>query len=475
DEFGLCVWQDFMFACSAYPAHDAAFLANVRQEASDNVRRLRHHACLALWCGNNELEECGFATDDGANGRMTWAEYDRLFNELLPSVVSALDPDRTYWPCSGHNPMDRRKPKFEGAGDSHLWQVWHGRQPFEWYRTSFHRFCSEFGFQSFPEPRTVNGFTVEADRNITSPVMEHHQRSGIGNTVIVQYLLSWFRMPNGFENTLWLSQIQQALAMKYAVEHWRIHRPRCMGALYWQLNDCWPAISWAGMDYGGGYKTLQYFAKRFFNPVAIFAAPKGGAVSVNVINDRSEPLKGKLRYTVYDFSGKVLSFGENAGEIPEKSSAHFLDISPKKLGINPKNSVLKVEFIDNKGAVLACESSLFLKDRSVKLPDAPIEITKKIEGGRLIVTLKSEVFSRRVFVDAKGMTSKFSQNYFDLFPGETKTVFLELEENAEDLSVSALSLNMLKPQKSRAAEFLIKAKAVLEPMNFINMIGQLFN
>lgn len=472
DRYGILVWQDFCFACYPYPFFDEKFTESALSEARDNVERIKHHASLALWCGNNEIES--LAPLWMSDTELKRVQKDFFYNRL-PEVVAEADPSTSYWASSPSSGISFSKTGSDDIGDTHLWHVWHGLRAAAYYEKRPSRFVSEFGMQSLPTYFTVESFTEETDRSLNSVVMKERQKCGGGNSKLMYYILSSYRAPGSFYELTYLSNLMQAETISRAVLGWRNQIGRCWGTLYWQLNDCWPAISWAGMDYGGGYKTLQYFAKRFFNPVAIFAAPKGGAVSVNVINDRSEPLKGKLRYTVYDFSGKVLSFGENAGEIPEKSSAHFLDISPKKLGINPKNSVLKVEFIDNKGAVLACESSLFLKDRSVKLPDAPIEITKKIEGGRLIVTLKSEVFSRRVFVDAKGMTSKFSQNYFDLFPGETKTVFLELEENAEDLSVSALSLNMLKPQKSRAAEFLIKAKAVLEPMNFINMIGQLFN
>ncbi len=199
DELGLCVWQDFMFACSTYPAYDRAFLRSVRAEAEHQVRRLRHHACIALWCGNNELEQ-GLVGDRWSvqPPRMSWRDYAKLFDRLLPEVVRRNDPERAYWPCSPHNPCgDRSKYNNPACGDAHLWEVWHGRKPFESYRANLHRFCSEFGFQSFPEPRTVRLFTAPSDRNVTSYVMEHHQRSGIGNSVIFQYMLEWFRLPQG--------------------------------------------------------------------------------------------------------------------------------------------------------------------------------------------------------------------------------------------------------------------------------------
>ncbi|MFU8781454.1 MAG: glycoside hydrolase family 2 protein, partial [Kiritimatiellia bacterium] len=211
DELGLCVWQDFMFACMGYPAWDKAFLASVEAEARDNVRRLRHHACIALWCGNNELEQQGVGENPKIH--MQWKDYKRLFDVLLPRVVKQLAADMDYWPCSPHSPHgDRADYNNPSCGDAHLWDVWHGKKPFEWYRTCGHRFNSEFGFQSFPEPKTVYGYTEKGDRNVTTPVMEHHQRSGIGNTTIMQYMLDWFRLPTSFEMTLWASQILQGMA-----------------------------------------------------------------------------------------------------------------------------------------------------------------------------------------------------------------------------------------------------------------------
>ena len=224
DELGITVWQDFMFACSTYPAFDDAFLANVRAEAEDNVRRLRHHPCLALWCGNNELEQ-GLVGEEWIDGT---DELGGLFPPVRPACCprwcATLDPERDYWPCSPHSPHgDRDDHSNPQWGDAHLWDVWHGKKPFEWYRTCEHRFASEFGFQSFPEPKTVYAYTAPADRNITSYVMEHHQRSGIGNTTIISYMLDWFRLPTNFDMTLWLSQILHGMAMKYAVENWRRH------------------------------------------------------------------------------------------------------------------------------------------------------------------------------------------------------------------------------------------------------------
>jgi len=323
DEFGICVWQDFMFACGTYPAFDAAFLENVRAEARDNVERLRHHACIALWCGNNELES-GLVGAKWDDDRMSWTDYRRLFDRLLPAVVKTCDPGRAYWPGSPHSPRgvreDSNSPKW---GDAHVWGVWFERKPFEWYRTTGHRFCSEFGFQSFPEPKTVRGYTLPEDRNVTSFVMEHHQRSGIGNAVIMAYMLDWFRVPKNFEMTLWLSQIQHGMAMKYAVEHWRRNMPRTMGALYWQLDDCWPVASWSSIDYHGRWKALHYMARRFYAPLLVSGVedPEKGTVRIHVTSDLPGPRTGKLTWTLTDTAGaKTASESATVKIAPLKST-----------------------------------------------------------------------------------------------------------------------------------------------------------
>ena len=333
DELGICIWQDFMFACSAYPTDDPAFMANVEAEAVYQVKRLRHHASLALWCGNNELEQVGVAVKGRKNStwpRMPWPEYTKLFDKLLAKLVAKHDESRAYWPSSPHTPHgDRDKHWDVTCGDVHNWAVWHGKQPFESYRTRYPRFCSEFGFQSFPEPRTVATYAEEGDdRNVTSAVMEHHQRSRIGNTTIMQYMLNWFPMPDGSDNVLWLSQIQQGLAIKYAVEHWRQNMARCRGALYWQLNDNWPVASWASIDYYGRWKALHYMSKRFFSPLIISGVeqPEKERVSVHVSSDLAVAADCALKWRITDTGGKELATGSKRVKTKKDHSAEVLGI-----------------------------------------------------------------------------------------------------------------------------------------------------
>lgn len=319
DELGLLVWQDFMFACSTYPTFDAEWLATVRAEAVENVRRLRDRPCLALWCGNNELEQ-GLVDNEWTERAMSWADYAVLFDRLLPGIVASEDGATPYWPCSPHSPHgDRRDFNNHRWGDAHAWSVWFGGQSFESQRTWTFRFQSEFGFQSFPEPRTVAAFTAPEDRNLTSYVMDLHQRSKqLGNKTIFGYLLEWFRMPKDFAHQLWLSQLTQALCIQYAAEHARRIQPRMEGCIYWQINDLWPAATWSSIDVFGRWKALQHLARRFFAPVLVSGLEdlKAGTVAVHVSNHRREPLRATVEWRATDCAGTELARGTAPVAVP---------------------------------------------------------------------------------------------------------------------------------------------------------------
>ncbi len=428
DELGICVWQDFMFACSTYPAFDKAFMANVKAEAEDNVRRIRHHACVALWCGNNELEQ-GLVGDTWNEGRMSWADYGKLFDRLLPGVIAALDPDRDYWPCSPHSPHGDRKdhsnPKW---GDAHLWDVWHGRKPFEWYRTCEHRFNSEFGFQSFPEPKTVEGYTAPQDRNVTTHVMEHHQRSGIGNTVIMQYMLDWFRLPGAFDHTLWLSQILQGMAMKYAVEHWRRAMPRGMGTLYWQINDCWPVASWASIDYHGRWKALHYMARKFYAPVSISALEdaQAGTVQLHVTNDLREPARGKVTWVATDVMGKTLAKGAKAIEAGALGNtlAETVDLGRVLAKHGPRDIIVWVDLWMG-GVRRSSNLALFARPKHLELANPKIGLTvKDLKDGSFVVTLAAHTPALWAWLELDGADARFSDNFLHLLPGRPESVIV---------------------------------------------------
>ena len=288
-ELGLMVWQDFMFACNLYPAHDHDWLNSVRLEASQQIRRLSSQPCMALWCGDNEvIGALSWFEESKANRDHYVAVYARL-NAALEDAIAAAQPDVAFWPSS---PSVGRLNFGDGwhndsSGDMHFWDVWHSSKDFEHYRSVQPRFCSEFGFQSFPSNRLIESFTGEDDRNVSSQVMDVHQRNPGGNSRIVETLARYFRFPEKFEDMTWLSQVSQALAMKTAIEFWRSSKPRCMGTLYWQLNDTWPVASWASLEYGGGWKLTHYLARKFNAPVLVTAQPDAdtGEIVLWAIND----------------------------------------------------------------------------------------------------------------------------------------------------------------------------------------------
>jgi beta-mannosidase len=431
DELGICVWQDFMFACAAYPAFDDFFMANVRIEVEDNLKRLRSHPCIALWCGNNEIEQ-GWVGDEWNDRQMSWRDYSKLFDKLIHDLAVKLDPDGNYWPCSPHSPYGNRAEFNEIRwGDAHLWNVWHGKEPFEWYRTAMHRFASEFGFQSFPEPQTVNGYTKTSDRNITSYVMEHHQRSGIGNTTIMTYMLDWFRLPSDFEMTLWASQILQGLAMKYAIEHWRRNMPRTMGTLYWQHNDCWPVASWSSIDYHHRWKALHYLAKRFYAPLLVSGVEDSskGTVEVHVTSDLAEKCTGELSWEVMTVTGKVLLKDSKKIEIPPARNTRTgtLSLSGEMKKYGARDLMVWLELTVD-GAPVSDNFVSFVKPKHMELLKPEIEIDVKGKGKIHSVAVTSAAPALWAWLEYKGKGVVVSDNFFHLRPGHSVRVEILTEE-----------------------------------------------
>ncbi len=438
DRKGICVWQDFMFACSAYPAYDEEWMASVRAEVSDTVRRLRHHACLALWCGNNEIEQIkGLVGPDVAAGQMTWPEYRKLFDRLIPGVVAKLDPERDYWPSSPHSPQgDRRDVQNPRWGDAHLWEVWHGRKPFEWYRTCEHRFASEFGFQSFPEPLTVDAYTAAEDRNITSFIMEAHQRSRIGNEAIIQYMLSWFRLPTGFESTLWLSQILQGMAIKYAVEHWRRTRPRGMGTLYWQLNDCWPVASWSSIDYFHRWKALHYMARRFFAPLLVSAVEDAdkGSCEIWVTSDLPAATEGRIRWDLTDLAGRTVRSGREDVAIAAEKSRRVTTLRfPEEIRSRGARSLLLWIDLSQGGKSVSTNLVTFARPKHLELPDPGLRCkARRLKDGSFAVTVSARRPALWVWPDLAGMPARYSDRFFHLAAGESAELTITPEKETSE-------------------------------------------
>ncbi|MFN2247349.1 MAG: beta-mannosidase [Candidatus Promineifilaceae bacterium] len=427
DQLGICIWQDFMFACAAYPTYDDAFMSNVAHEAVDAIRRLRHHPCMALWCGNNELEQ-GLVSEEWTQITMGKADYEALFDKMLPELVAEENPQTDYWPSSPHSPLGNRydwnNPRW---GDAHVWAVWHGKEPFEYYRTCKHRFCSEFGFQSFPEPRMVATYTEAEERNITSYVMEHHQRSGIGNQTIIHYMLDWFRLPTSFESTLWLSQIVQGTSMRYAVEHWRRNMPRSMGTLYWQLNDCWPVASWSSLDYAGRWKALHYMARRFNAPLIVSGVedPARGTVAVHVTNDLLEEVTGAVRWLMTRVSGESVAEGIVPLTAPAQADNLVAELELGALidQYGQRDLLVWLELVDESGTLLGENLVTFVRPKHLALQDPQIALSLNEEEGT--VTLEAQKAALWAWLETAEDGTRFSDNFFHLRPGRPITVIVQ--------------------------------------------------
>jgi len=448
DERGLLVWQDFIFACSTYPTFDEAFMASVEAEAVDNIRRLRSHPSLAFWCGNNELEQ-GLVGDEWAGHCMSWEDYGRLFDHLLPRLVAEHDPQRAYWPCSPHTPHgDRRNFNDPSCGDAHCWDVWFGGKPFEHQRQWNHRFMSEFGFQSFPEPRTIASFTAADDRNLTSYVMDYHQRSANGNRKIFAYLLDWFRMPHGLVNTLWLTQITQAACIQYACEHARRTQPRMMGIIYWQLNDIWPCASWSSIDAFGRWKALHYLAKRFYAPLLVSVVEDGTlhTMAVHVSNHRLQPARVRCEWRLTTVAGEVLAGGtERCSAKPQADrEVIVVDCGPQIASHGPRDLLFWVSLYEN-GDLASSNLQTFARPKHMDL--RPPQITAEVSrrgNGAFAVRLAAQRPALFVRLELTGQDAQFSDNFFHLEPGREHEVVvtpaepLSVRDVRELLSVSSL-------------------------------------
>jgi beta-mannosidase len=431
DELGLLVWQDFMFACSMYPG-DAAFVENVRQEAIDNVRRLRNHPSLALWAGNNENEAAWhgwgwpqkFALSKTAQDRI-WHDYKAMFHELLPAIVAAEDPGRFYTRSSPSANEDSVPAGKMGWGDSHYWGVWHAEAPYEAYADNVSRFMSEYGFQSFPELGSVARYTdAKTDWDIASPVMLSHQRHPRGNALIKKYMERDFRTPKDFASFLYVGQVLQATVITYAAEAHRRAMGRNWGTLYWQLDDCWPVASWSSIDYYGRWKALQFAARRFFSPVLVSPVENKGTIEIWGISDRRADAPARLTIRALDFAGHELARRDQ--EITLKANASELLVSfPRKqlLGETDAGTVVLVAEIDEGGKALSRNLFWFEKTKDLKLPKPQLTLDAKPNAdGSFAISVRTNALARAVRLDAAAIDGAFDDNYFDLLPGDAPTV-----------------------------------------------------
>jgi len=419
DEMGLMVWQDFMFSCHIYPADDA-FLSQVAEEVRQNALRIHHHASLTLWCGDNEL--IGALTwfpETRANRDLYLVGYDRL-NRTIETALKAAIPGAVWWPSSpSPGPMDFGDTWHDDRkGDMHFWSVWHEGKDFDHYRDVSPRFCSEFGFQSYPSMDVIRKFAAPADFNIAAPVMESHQKNAGGNARIAETMFRYFRFPVDFENFVYLSQVQQGLAIKTAVTHWRSLKPHCMGTLIWQLNDTWPVCSWASLDHGGGWKLLHHMARQFYQPVFVSAVPTPCGLELRAVNDTAGPVDLTVRAIAVTMSGKTRPLSEATLPVPPDAAALALTVSPDAL--HP-DEMLAFTWSDATGTHRSGDHFAPKPYKTYDLENPRVNYTRDITGHIYTLTLSAQALALFVAVEAD-QPGRFSANAFTLFPGHPATV-----------------------------------------------------
>lgn len=438
DEKGLIVWQDLMYACNVYDVTDA-FAENCRQETYDNVRRLRHHASLGLWCGNNEIESAWDHWGDFQKETpYLRADYIRLFEEVLPKAVQEADGETFYWHSSPSSGGCFDNPDDANRGDTHYWDVWHGQKPFTDYRKYFFRFCSEFGFQSFPCAKTVNSFTLEDDRNIFSRVMESHQKNNAANGKMLYYLSENLRYPKDLTHLLYASQVLQGMAIKYGVDHWRRNRGRCMGTLYWQINDDWPAPSWSSIDYFGRWKALHYMAQKFYAPHAVSMTLEDHRCHVYFSNESFETTEYSLTLSIRDLSGNVLETYETKGNSPAFSAIEtaVVDICSWE---DQKDDVFLEAVIHTKDQKVLKDVETLVPYKYLNLKNPVISTEAKETNNAFILHISSDCFAPFVALDFDDADVIFSDNFFHLTDKTVQDIIVKKEdilqghfENAED-------------------------------------------
>ena len=429
DELGLVVWQDFMFACSVYEL-TPEFEANIRKEFADNIKRLRHHASLGLWCGNNEMEmfvdeRCWVTKASEVR------DYLFMYERIIPEVLGEYDPETFYWPASPSSGGSFDNPNDPDRGDVHYWKVWHGNRPFSEYRKHFFRYASEFGFQALPSKKTIETFTDDPDDwNLFSYIMEKHQRNYGANGKIMNYMQQTYRYPGDFDTVIYASQLLQADAIRYGVEHFRRNRGRCMGAVYWQLNDCWPVISWSSIDYTGRWKALHYYAKRFFAPVMISCQEESWltqeanmnrqhfqfekSIHLNVTNETLGDKEILVKWYVRNAAAEILREEQAVIQVPALESVWL-----------PKEELSEIDVFTQYVSFEAWENGKRISEGTVIFSypkyfryENP-ELSCKVEGNQ--ITVSSPVYAKSVEILNEQEDLVLSDNYFDL-NGDSRTV-----------------------------------------------------
>jgi beta-mannosidase len=471
DRNGILVWQDFIFACNPYPFYEKSFLDNVHAEVEDNVRRLRHRASLALWCGNNETEV--FVKAWGKWPKVLQSNPD-FYHNVLRGWVAELDGVTAYWPGSPSSGSASERPynMKEGQirGDTHLWQIWHGMRPIEAFRKFPTRFCSEYGMESMPSMHTIRTFTDDPDPGLFDPVMQSHQKCPGGNEKILYYLLAKYRNPARLEDYVYLSQLVQADTVHFATDCWRRNIGRQNGAVFWQMNDCWPVASWAGIDYGKQLKAVLYQSRHFNKTLCLSGDCFRDRVEISVVNEYPREFHGRLEWTLKDFFGHPVSDGEieiAVGPVASEKAAvlRFADILK---GRKKTDAVLEGRLLDESG-VKDIKRWLLVPDKAANLPQAQVEYNCREDGGAVTLELSSTGYARHVFLEMEGVTAPWSDNFFDIPAGESVTVTARLPDGMDKRAFeSGLKIKTLADVKPRNnLDILLRAFMMMRKKNFI--------
>ena len=427
DELGLMVWQDCMFACASYELDDE-FERNIREEIRQNIRRLRHHACIGIWSGNNEMET-QYLDGCWETTIKQKADYTKIFEYIIPSIFKEEDPNAFYWPSSPSSGGSFDNPWDENRGDAHYWDVWHGEKPFTDYRKYFYRYLSEFGFQSFPSMKTIESFTNPEDRNIFSYVMEMHQRNQAANGLILKYISATYLYPKNFDMLVYASQLLQADAIRYGVEHFRRYRGRCMGAVVWQLNDIWPVASWSSIDYYGRWKALHYAEKRMFAPVMISCEETGELTErpfcvmeprpinvgarLQVTNETRLPVKGYVKWALRMPDSEILKEGKESVEVPALDGRWLDYMDFGDYDVHEIHLEYSVEVFGKK---VSGNTVLFTPPKHYKFMNPHLTVSR--DGDYL--TVSADAYAKNVCIEGVDGDVRLTDNFFDMEKGSIK-------------------------------------------------------
>lgn len=434
DRLGLVVWQDFMFACSTFTFQSVA-LDNILAEAKDVLLRVRNHACLGLMCGNNELEVAWEQWGIPKSAIDQFCDYLTLFEKELPKLCSQLASSTFYWPCSPSSGGKAINPGNQNVGDVHCWEVWHGSEPFTFYRNRYFRFCSEYGYEAFPSLKTLKTICDDSQLNAFSPIMESHQKCKGGNTKIFSKLSDYFYCPENFEDLIFASQIMQAEAIRYGAEHFRRNRGRCMGSIYWQLNDNWQTASWSSIDYFGRWKALHYYSKRFYAPVSLTAEDDGYVVKFNVDNNTLHDVKGYVRYRVVDVKGNAVQKGKISLKSCALTSTYTkaIDFSEIIKG-NERNYALLFDYVVD-GKTVSSGDLFFVKYKffHYERPKMSYKFTK--QGDDVTLTISASNLINCLQIDFDDFDVQLSDNCFTMC-NEKRVVTFKTDKSVKQLKNS---------------------------------------